>query len=196
MSPFGQVIPVQGLNFGLPGTISRMGDPLPVAKPVLATTPSSIKFGDPVVVIPNASGGGDTVVNVYDYQLAAISGGQAGTLTAALFAGVAIREVKTMTTFPVTPGTGQSGAYAPGEMCEFLERGTISVKVNVGTPASQGTVYVRITLNGAIPAGVVGGFECASDNGKCIALSGVVFKDGHMDANGITEITLKGRQAA
>jgi hypothetical protein len=190
MSPFGQVIPVTGLNSGFPGTLSRAGDPLTVSKPVLSTTAHAVSFGAPVVVVPT-SGGGDSIQSVADF----IAG--SGNLTAAKFAGIAIREVKTMTTFPTDPSTPQSGAYAPGDMAEFAVRGTISIKVNVGTPVSQAAVYIRKTLNGAIPAGVVGGFEAApSDPSNCVALTNVVFKDGRLDANNVAEATIMLRSAA
>jgi hypothetical protein len=171
-----------------------MGDPLVVAKVVLATTPNTIPFGTPVVVIPT-TGGGDSVVGVVDY-VGTGSGQQSGTLTAAKFAGVAVREVKSMLTYPVNPDVPQTGSYAADQECEFLVRGTISVVINHGTPASQGAVYVRVALNGAIPAGVVGGFEAAADGGNTVALTNVVFKNGNMDANNVTEITLINRAAA
>lgn len=193
--PFGQVIPVTGLNYGFPGTMSRLGDPLVVSKPVLGTTPDNIAFGAPVVVIPTA-GGGDTVVSVYDYVLSSGSGGQSGTFTAAKFAGVAIREVKSELVYPANPDTPQSGAYAPNEECEFAVRGTISVVINVGTPASQGIVYVRVTTNSSFPNGAVGGFEAAADGGHTVALTNCVFKNGNIDANNVTEITILERAAA
>ena len=195
--PFGQVIPVTGLNYGFPGTVSRLGDPLPVSKPVLNGTPDNIQFGQPVVVIP-LTGGGDAVVNVYDYILATSSGGQGGTFTAAKFAGVAIREVKTLLSYPVNPDIPQAGSYAPNQDCGVLVRGTISVLVNNGTPSSQGTVYIRKTYNAAFPNGVVGGFEAqVSDSStNCVALTNAVFKDGAIDANNVAEITILERQAA
>jgi hypothetical protein len=195
--PFGQVIPVTGLLYGFPGTVSEMGDPLVVTKPVLNGTPDNINFGSPVVVIP-AAGGGDAVVSVYDYVLAVGSGGQGGVFTAAKFAGVAIREVKTVLTYPANPDIPQQGAYAPNQQCEFLVRGTVSALILNGTPASQGVVYVRKATNVAFPNGIIGGFEAAvSDSStNCVALSNVVFKNGNTDSNGVTEITLLERQAA
>jgi hypothetical protein len=192
--PFGAVIPVTGLNFGFPGTISRAGDPLVVAKEVLATTPNNIPFGTPVVVIPT-TGGGDTVVGVVDY-VGTGTGQQSGTFTAAKFAGVAVREVKSMLTYPVNPDTPQTGSYAPTQECEFLVRGTISVQIYTGTPASQAAVYVRTVLNASVaPNGIVGGFEAGSLAGN-VALTNVVFKNGNVDANGVTEITVLERAAA
>jgi hypothetical protein len=48
-------------------------------------------------------------------------------------------------------------------MAGILERGSIPVTINNGTPVSQNPVFVRTALNGAIPAGVVGGFEAVAD---------------------------------
>jgi len=195
--PFGQVIPVTGLNYGFPGTLSRLGDPLVVSKPVLGSTPDSIQAGQAVVVIPT-SGGGDTVVNAFDYILAAAQGGQGGTFTAAKFAGIAIREVKSLLTYPVNPDTPQAMSYPPNTDCGFAVRGTVSVYVQNGTPASQGTVYIRKTYNPAFPNGVVGGIEAAvsDSSSNCVALTNAVFKNGAMDANNVTEVTILERQAA
>jgi hypothetical protein len=192
MSSFGAVIPVTGLNLGFVGQVTRLGERVITSRPVLSTAALNINFGDPVVIIPNGSGGGDTYQSVADFI------GQGGTFTAAKFAGVANREVKTNLSYTSLGNTGtpQIGSYAPNEMAEALERGSILVKINVGTPVSQGTVYVRTTLNGAIPAGLVGGFEAAADGSNTVALTGVVFRTGVLDANSTAEITLLNRVAA
>ena len=195
---FGQIIPVSGLNLGFAGKVSRLGERVVTSRQVLSTTPNAIAFGAPVVIIPNGSGGGDTVVSVADYVLSAGSGGQGGTFTAAKLAGVAIAEVLTQTNYTasLSPYTAQSGSYIQGNMCELLERGSITVPINVGTPASQGTVYVRVAANASIPAGVVGGFEAAADGSNTVALTNVVFRTGVLDSNNVAEITLLSRVAA
>lgn len=191
MSAFGATIPVTGLNNGFIGQISRTGERVVTSRPVLSTTPNPIPFGAPVVIIPTA-GGGDSYQSVADF----IAG--AGVFTAAKFAGVAVREVKTNLSYLAleTLGTPQIGSYAQNEMAEALERGSINVQVNVGAPASQGPVYIRIALNGAIPAGVVGGFEAAADGANTIQLTNVVFRTGVLDSNNVAEITLLNRVAA
>lgn len=196
--PFAQVIPVTGPNFGVPGNLSRLGDPLTVSKPVLNSTPDTILFGQAVVVIPETAAPGDAVVSAFDYILATAQGGQGGTFTAAKFGGIAVREVKTNLVFPENPDVPASAGYAPGQDCGFAVRGTVSVYVQNGTPASQGTVYIRKTYNPAFPNGVVGGFEAAvSDSGtNCVALSQVVWKTGQLDANNIAEVTILERSAA
>ncbi len=198
MAPFGQVVPVTGPLTGFPGKISRLGERVVRAAQVLSTTPNNINFGDPVVIIPT-SGGGDTIVSVKDY-VGTGTGQQSGTMTAAKLAGFAIAEVETMLTFPgtLTAPTNQNGYYAPGLMAEFLERGSLTVTINNGTPASQGQVYVRVTANASFPNGVVGGLEASvsDSSSNCIALTGVVFRTGVLDSNNNAEITILSRPAA
>lgn len=188
---FGTVIPVTGLNLGFVGQVTRLGERVIASRPVLATTPNNINFGAPVVIVPTA-GGGDSYQSVADF----IAGG--GTFTAAKFAGVANREVKTNLSYTSlgNNGTPQIGSYAPNEMSEALERGSILVSINNGTPASQAPVFVRIALNVAIPAGVVGGFEAVADGANTVQLTNVVFRTGVQDGNGVAEITLLNRVAA
>lgn len=155
MAPFGKVLPVIGLNLGFLGQMSRTGERVITARQLLSTTASPVLFGDPVVIIPDSTGG--TYQGVPDF----ITGG--GVLTPDLFAGVANREVKTQLVFPLTPGSAQVGQYNPGDMLEAGERGSIVVGCLVGTPVAEAPVYIRTALNGAFPAGVVGGFEAAAD---------------------------------
>lgn len=190
---FGTTIPVTGLNLGFLGQVTRLGERVITARPVLATAASNVSFGDSVVIVPT-TGGGDSYQQVHDFIT------QGGTMTAALFAGVANREVKTNLAYVSlgNNGSGQTGSYAPNEECEALERGSILIHLNVGTPLSQGNVYLRILANGAIPAGIVGGFEAAADGSNTINLGtvGVKFRTGVVDANGMCEITLLTRVAA
>lgn len=192
MAPFGKVLPVIGLNNGFPGQVSRTGERVIAARQVLSTTPSAVNFGDTMVLVPDAAGG--TYQTVADF----IAG--SGTMTAALFAGIAVREVKTAVTYPYTPGQPSVSKYLPGEIAEVLERGSIVVPITVGASSAVagGPVYLRIALNGSIPAGVVGDLEGAADGSNTISLAsvGVVFRTGVVDANGNAEITLKNRVAA
>lgn len=256
---FGTTIPVTGLNLGPIGQVSRLGPRDITARPVFAGAGSTnINFGDAVVIVPNASGGGDT----YETVAAFIANG--GTFNASLFAGVANREVKTNLAYTTlgNNGTLQTAYYQPNEIAEALERGSITVKINNGTPKSQAPVFLRVALNAGVPAGVVGGLEAVADaavatnlsttagsasatvasatglavgqlvsgnvnvpantsiiaiNGTTITLSqnatttaatvatnfnssvqltGVVFRTGVLDANGVAEITLLNRVAA
>lgn len=194
MGAFGATIPVTTLNNGFLGAVTRLGKRGVTARQVCTTTQyasaTGPNFGDPCVIVAT-SGGGDTLWSVKDYI------GNGGTFTAALFAGVAVREVKTNLSFTSyeTIGGAQIGNYAPGSMGEILEEGSCAVKVNVTTGiASQGVVYVRVSANGANT--IVGGFEAASDTTHTVALTGVVWRTGVVDANGVAEITILNRVAA
>jgi hypothetical protein len=197
-SPFGAVIPVTGLNIGFVGEVSRTADP-----PVIAAREASpanllnILFGDPVVLLGDATGG--LWQSVADFIIGAgtPAAPTGGAFTAALFAGIAVREVKTQLGYPITPGNASIGYYRPGEMTEALERGSICVKFNVATGAiAGGPVYIRILLNGAIPAGLIGGFESQADGANTVLLTNTVFRTGVVDGNGVAEITVLNRVAA
>lgn len=258
MGSFGAVIPITGLNFGFLGQVSRLGggDPFIVSKFANANNGANINFGDPVVILPDSTGGtykqladwlangGGTAVGTVTTnsstsltaasninglfpgmfifgagipagaQITAVSGTTitisiAATASAsgvsifvAVFGGIAVREVKTQLTFPITPGSSLTGNYLPGQMCEALVRGSITVKIPVGTPITDGVVYVRRVVNGGIPAGLLGDLEAAADGTNMIALAPVnnlplvVFKTGVLDANNVSEITLLSRVAA
>lgn len=188
MGSFGAVIPVTGLNLGFPGTVTRIADRLTASRSIFATSTLNLAFGESAVIDPTT----DTYRSVADF----IAGG--GTFTAALHAGVALRQVKTNLSY-ISLGNGSPNAYgyySPNDMAGVLERGSILVQCRVGTPVSQGTVYVRTVLNSSFPAGVVGGYEAAADSGKTIALVGVAFRTSQLDSNGNAEITLLTRQAA
>jgi hypothetical protein len=142
------------------------------ARQVLSTAASNLSFGSPVVLIPNASGGGDTMDSVADFI--ATSFANAG-LVAAQFAGVAVREVKTAVTYGsgITPGVLSVGYYQPGEEGEVLEMGSVPVVIAAGTPQSQQPVYTRLALNNAaVPAGTVGDFEATPPSSDTIATTG------------------------
>ena len=166
----GKVIGTQ-FNYGYPGTLARTGDEVSRTRPVKSGS-ADIAFGDPVVI--NTDG---TVTKF----------GAAG--TAATFAGIAMRRVKSALTYL----TQSNGVYTASEPCDILERGAITVNVNVGTPTVGGAVYIRILANGAIPTGVVGGFEAAADSTNTIALTNAKFGTTK-DANGVAEIVIMTRQ--
>jgi hypothetical protein len=162
---------------GFPGTFARNGDCIITNRIRYASDTGTLAFGDPVLLRSD---------NTFTKM-------QAGG-TMAAFAGVAVREVKQFT----TSFTAQSnGSYAPGDPTDVIERGPVSVVCNVGTPVAGGAVYVRITANGAIPAGVVGGFEYRTDDddddGKCILITNAKWATGLIDANKVAELTLLSR---
>lgn len=190
MGSFGGIIPVTGLNLGFPGTPSRLGERVITSRSYFATATVNASFGDPLVIDTST----DTYRSVADFIAAS------GTFTAALLAAVAVREVKTNLQY-ISLGNGSPnsfGDYAPNDMVGGWERGSISVLCRVGTPVSQGIVYVRIALNGAFPAGVIGGFEAAADGSNTVALpiTNVRWRTSQIDGNSVAEITLLNRLAA
>lgn len=161
----------KALNFGYAGNVSRSHDAVIANRIVKPSDTANINFGDPVVLNSDNT-----------YSKFGASG------TAAAFAGIAVREVKQTTDY-----FASQGFYAPGQPCDVASRGTIAVVCNVGTPTAGGDVYVRITANGAIPAGVVGGFEAAADSTNTVKLTGVKWTTGKLDANRIAEVTITQR---
>ena len=169
------------MNNGFPGSYSRNGDCVIANRLVKSTDAGGPDFGKAVVLNSD---------NTYTDVARFIAAG--GNMTAALFAGVAVREVKQATAY----AAAATGNYAPGQPCDALQRGSIVVTCNVGAPSAGGAVYLRITTNGAIPAGVVGGFEAAADGGNTVALTNCQWSTGVKDANGVAEITILQRLAA
>jgi len=168
------------MNIGFPGSYSRNGDCIIANRLVKSADAAGPKFGAGVVLNTD---------NTYSDIAAWIAAG--GTLTAAVFAGVAVREVQQSTTY-VTQSAGQ---YSPGNACDALERGSAVVNCLVGTPTAGGAVYMRKTLNGAIPAGIVGGFEAAADGGNTVQLTNCQWTTGAKDANNVAELTILTRIA-
>ncbi len=158
-------------NHGYPGTISRLGDEISRTRPLKAGT-DDIYFGDPVII--NTDG------TVQKFGAAN---------TAAQFAGVAMRRIKGATQYL----SQNRASYTGQEPVDILERGGITVNVNVGTPTIGGAVYLRIAENVAIPAGEVGGFETAADGANTIQLTNAKWAT-LKDANGVAELTILTRQ--
>jgi hypothetical protein len=165
------------LNYGFAGNLAYSPDNITVAKPVKTGT-ANIPFGFAVQLNTD-----NTV------QLAGAA------TTAATFAGIATGEVKQSFTYPTNPSGGttignNAGAYLPLQPADITQRGIVAVKCNVGTPTAGGAVFVRIAANGAIPAGVVGGFEAAADGANTIAVTNCKWFSGKSDANGITTLRI------
>jgi hypothetical protein len=196
MGSFGAVIPVTGLNLGFLGQVSRLGKRTITARIANNVTNSTaILFGAPVVIVANTNSAGGAYQSVADFINVS-----SGTFTAALFAGIAVREVKTNLTYSAATPLSMvvAGSYAPGTMAEVLEEGTITVNIPVGTPVSQNPVWVRTVLNGAIPAGIIGDLEAVADGSNTVSLAtvGTVFRTGVLDANNTAEVTIRNRVAA
>lgn len=105
--------------------------------------------------------------------------------TAADFVGVAVRETKSATNYL----NQNEGSYVQYDAVPVLKRGCVNVICQNGTPALDGTVYVRVAENASIPGAVVGGFEAAADGSNSIALTNAKWKGGK-DGNGVAEIRI------
>ena len=146
---FGQVIPVTGPNLGFPGTVSRQGERVITARELVQQTTTgtyNLNFGDPAVIIPNATGG--YWASVLDFITASTA--NIG-LLAAQFAGFAVREVQTSLSYPATvaPGTLQVGYYNPTSIAEVCERGSGTIVLTAGTPNAGSPIYTRVVANSA-----------------------------------------------
>ena len=107
------------------------------------------------------------------------------------FVGVAGAEIKTQTNY-ANPG---GGTYLPGDAVPVIQRGSVNVICQNGTPALGGTVYVRILANTSLPEAVVGGFEAAADSSNSVALTNAQWA-GPADANGVAELRILTQQLA
>jgi hypothetical protein len=103
----------------------------------------------------------------------------AGAETIADVAGFLVRP------YPTT-GADAAGAVPPAAgIGNVLRRGFMTVKSNAGTPAADGTVYVRVAAaTGGKP---LGGIEAVADSTNTFILTNAKFKSA-ADANGNVEI--------
>lgn len=109
--------------------------------------------------------------------------------TAAQIAGIAVREVVQANTFD--PQSNPD--YMAETPCDVMVRGNCTVKCQRGTPKSGDAVYVRVKANAAYNDAVVGGLEATSDAANTVPVTNIEWTTGVMDANGMTEITIKTR---
>lgn len=111
---------------------------------------------------------------------------------AADVAGIAVRDVVQANTFD--PQSNPD--FMDGQPADVMVRGNITVKCQRGTPVPGTAVYVRITANSTYPNAVVGGFEASADSTNTIQVSNIEWTTGIVDANGMTEVTIKTRAKA
>lgn len=109
--------------------------------------------------------------------------------TAEQIAGVAVREVIQANTFD--PQSNPD--YMAETPCDVMVRGNCTVKCQRGTPKSGDAVYVRVKKNNTYADAVVGGFEATADVANTVQVTNIEWTTGVMDANGMTEITIKTR---
>ena len=162
------------LNLGYPGTVSRSVDAIITPKVIKSDVSSGketelpIAFGEPVVL--NAD-------NTYS-RFATDS-------TADKFIGIAVREIKQATDY-----YSASGEYLPNEVCDVLNRGSIMVLCNNGTPTAGGKVYIRIKENVSVPNGVIGQFEAVADGENTVEIPNLKWTTGKKDSNNVAEVTV------
>ena len=146
---FGQVIGVTGPGIGFAGTVSRQGERVIAARVFNPTTSTNnLSFGDPAVLVGDATGG--KWDSIADFVATVANIGK----VAAQFAGMAVREVQTQLQYPAgqTPGILQVGYYASGTIAEVLERGSGTIALSAGAPNAGDQVYSRVVLNGVVTA--------------------------------------------
>lgn len=156
------------LNYGYPGQISRQGDEVSRTRPVKAGT-ANINFGAPVVINDDGT-----------CQLMGTGH------TAAQFAGVAMRRVKSALLYVEQ----NRGYYAAEEACDILERGSVTVECVAGTPKVGGDVYVYTI---AASGHSVGEFAAAGDASNTVKLTNARWGT-EKDARNVAELTLITRQ--
>lgn len=149
--------------------------------------------GQTVTASADAATGATTIdVNSFTANAAYATGtAVAASNTPSQFAGVAIREVKQATDYyPVT------NSYQPGQRCDVLERGSVTVTCQLGSPTAGGPVYVRIATNANYPNAVIGGFEAQADGSNSVQLTNAQWKTNQIDGNNVAEMTLVTRNKA
>lgn len=156
------------MNVGYAGTQSRTADAIIQARVAAA----NIKFGLACKL-------------TNDNKWTLIGAGD----TAGVVAGIAVREVVQANTFD--PQSNPD--YLVGQLCDVMVRGNCTVRCQRGTPVSGDAVYVRIAPNETYPDAVVGGFEASADGANTIQVTNIEWTTGVMDADGITEVTVKTR---
>lgn len=175
----------KSLNLGFTGKISRNSPNTVGARMVKsivtagAETLSAIPFGKFAVLNT------DNTVSLFGQ-----SGSGVSAATLANLAGVAVGEVKQMTTYGSVSAAGQ---FEPGEAADILQYGscTVSLPTAGGTPVAGETVYLVTAAGTALKVGEIATTAAVSaDSATAIALTGVKFTTGKVDANGVCEITL------
>jgi hypothetical protein len=186
---------------GYPGTYARNTGGLNIAaRLVTPADTANINFGD--VVVMNGTGAQASLGGNYSQLAGFIVGGGTPTMAQGngAFVGFAVREVKTLLNYSPNPGTPATlGYYAPGELCDVIEQGTVTVTYGnpkaAAAPIAGGPVFVRVSLNGG--GTVVGVIEPANDAGHSLALTNCVFTTGLISTdpsgNQVIEVTLLSR---
>lgn len=142
------------MNFGYPGSYARMPDDIVIAKPVKAST-DAIPFGYAVMLnTDNTFQKGDA------------------TLTAANFAGIAVREVRQALVL-----NDDQGSYAALTPCDVLVRGNTVIKLARGTATAGGAVNFRIAAQTSATK-AFSSYEGPIGNGNTVTFNGNTYTIG------------------
>ena len=182
----------RSLNYGYVGKISRNVDNIVTSrfvKSILdgngAETLLAIPFGKPVVINTDNT-----------FSKWGDSGSGVSSPALAVFAGIAVGEVKQMTTYGNVSAAGQ---YEPAQPCDVLERGSTTVYCTDyanNAPTAGGKVYAcTVKGNGSL---TLGDFYATATptgigSGTVIELTNMKWKTGKVDANGVAEVTIHSR---
>ena len=152
------------MNAGIPGNVNRASEATIEAQ-LLDIVNFPTAYGVPVAIDATSKGirkimAGDVPANVY---------------------GFFVRP------YPVGASQDPIGVSTPpvSGLCNVLKRGYINVKLNVGTAAKNGVVYVRTVANGGNT--IIGGIEATADGVNNYAMLNAYFT-GAADASGNTEV--------
>jgi hypothetical protein len=156
-------------NHGFAGSYARHPEQIIVTRPNGDTNP--IPFGAPVA-----------------YDNGKVKNVAAG-FTAAAFAGIASKEVKSQLDYL---NQNEGGKYVEDEAVSVFQRGSINVLVPSDSPAVNSPVYVRVVA--AAPK-KVGDFESTPDSTNNVLIPNARF-GGPKDANNIAELVLLTRANA
>lgn len=162
------------LGFGYAGGVARTPDCV-IENKALKSDSEDVPFGTPVVLNSD---------NTFSSPKSVV-------LTAANFAGVAVAEVKQLTSYQVGQDSDQSGFYAPDQPTDVIQRGIVTVLVVHGTPTAGGAVYVRTAEDTDFPDEEVGDFRADADGLNTVQLTNCSWNTGLVDANGIAELKIK-----
>lgn len=148
---------------GIPGALNRVGQST-VESQIMNTAKPVTKYGVPVKLVAG--------------KIEPLEAGDA----ASVVYGFLVRP------YPTHSGQGGLGEGTPNpvDIANVMRRGYMTVYVQNGTGAKDGTVYVRV----ADPTSdhPIGGLETTADSGDCVAISLCKWM-GPADANGNTEIS-------
>lgn len=110
--------------------------------------------------------------------------------TAAQFAGVAIREVKQATEYPA-----QGFPYTPGQPCDVIQRGNVTVVCAEGTPAVDGPVYVAVSAGTNVAPGDFCATATPAGGAATVQITNAQWA-GTADANNVAELAVLTRNNA